>query len=67
MFLRLCFPLAVAKSEKGIWGRGLRDVCLGTWGRGRVFGDVGRGNAWGREIGDAWGGEIGDANVRSRT
>ena len=35
----------------------------GTKTRGRVFGDVGRGDTWEREIGNVWGREIGDAGT----
>ena len=36
---------------KGLWLKVGREVGRGT--RGSVFEDVGRGDAWGREIGDA--------------
>ena len=38
----------------------------GTGMLGRVFGDVGRGAAWGREIGDAWERESGDVGTWRR-
>ena len=41
--------MAVTKSETGT--------------QGRLFDDVGRGGASGRETGDAWGCEIGDAGT----
>ena len=47
--LRSSEKTAVAKSGTGTWGR--------------VFGDVGRGDVWGRNIRDAWGREIGDAGT----
>ena len=52
----------MTNSGTGKRGRA-RGRARGRGSRGRVFGDVGRGDAWGREMRNVWEREIGDAGT----